>query len=85
MIDMSTKKTLIICAVALLISVALEFALAEQKSYFWWHGVIGFNVLFGFLGCVAIIAVAGLIGKAFLQRKENYYGNDSDEGGGDNA
>ncbi|MDN5347303.1 MAG: hypothetical protein PWP65_867 [Clostridia bacterium] len=39
----------------------------------WWHKVPGFDIIFGFIGCVAIIIVSKWLGKHFLQRHERYY------------
>jgi len=40
----------------------------------WWDQVPAFYALFGFLSCVAIVLVSKALGKAWLQRKEDYYG-----------
>ena len=45
----------------------------EQHGEFWWSHLYGFFSLFGFVGALAIIAVAKLILGPWLQREENYY------------
>ena len=79
MIDMSAKKVLIICGTALLISIVIEILFAGHKAYFWWHGIIGFNIVYGFLGCIVIVSISKLLGKAFIQRDEDYYDGDGDD------
>lgn len=37
------------------------------------HHIPGFFALFGFISCVAIVVIAKLIGRYWLQRKGNYY------------
>jgi len=76
---MTVKKVLIFCASALLLTILLEIIFVKHKTYYWWHEFIGFDIAFGFLGCIVIIKVSKFLGKAFIQRKENYY-----DGGGDN-
>jgi uncharacterized membrane protein len=76
---MRVKKVLIICAIVLLLTVVLEIAFVRHKIYYWWHELIGFDILFGFFGCAAIIIISRFLGSAFIQRKENYY-----DGGEDN-
>ena len=44
-----------------------------------WSHLAGFFSLFGFLGCLALIAVAKLLGHYWLQRGEDYYDNDDDD------
>ncbi len=69
------RSWLVIFAVALILSIAVGFLLpvGEGDNGFWWSHIRGFFALFGFLGCVAIVAVAKLIGHYWLQRKEDYY------------
>jgi len=38
-----------------------------------WDRIPLFYAAFGFVGCVLIIVVSKAIGKAFLQKEENYY------------
>ncbi len=39
----------------------------------WWHRLPGFDALFGFSGCIAIIVGSKWLGKHLLQRHEKYY------------
>jgi len=76
---MTVKKVLITCAAVLIISVVLEIAFVTHKTYYWWHEVTGFSLIYGLVGCAVLIVAAKLLGK-LIQRKENYYdgGEDGD-------
>ena len=78
---MSTKKVLLLCGTALLLSIILEIAFVHPHAYYWWHETVGFDIAFGFLGCAAIIAVSKYLGSSFIQHEENYYdgGEDKDD------
>lgn len=56
-----------------LAAVADAWFLGAQHGECWWSHLYGFFSLFGFVGSVAIIAVAKLILGPWLQREENYY------------
>lgn len=38
-----------------------------------WDRIPLFYAFFGFVGCIAIIVVSKALGKAFLQKDEDYY------------
>ncbi|MBI2866392.1 MAG: hypothetical protein HYX99_03415 [Chloroflexi bacterium] len=42
----------------------------------WWYPIPGFFALLGLLGCVAIVVVSKLLGRYWLQRREDYYGDE---------
>ncbi len=71
---MSKKKGLVISGVILALSVLIEAVFVDHHVEYWWHGLIGFDVIYGFVGCVAIIVISKKLGKLFIQRKEDYYG-----------
>lgn len=60
---------------AILLSFAADLLLrgAHGNGKFWWDKVYGFDVLFGLLGCLAIVWVSKVLGKHFVQRGEDYY------------
>ena len=64
---------------ALVIFVLLDLLIVSGhvNIEFPWSHIAGFFSLFGFIGCLAIIGVAKLLGHYWLQRKEDYY-NESD-------
>ncbi len=64
------RGTLIAAAAAA--PVALDF-LAHPHGETWWYHVPGFDFVYGFLGCVAIVVGAKVLGKAWLQRRERFY------------
>lgn len=41
-----------------------------------WDRIPLFYALFGFIGCILIIMVSKALGKAFLQKEEDYYERD---------
>jgi hypothetical protein len=41
-----------------------------------WDHIPLFYAIFGFVGCLLIIIVSKALGKAFLQKKEDYYERD---------
>ena len=56
----------------LVLLVALDFVI-DKHAYFTWEGIAGFSAIYGFLSCVAIVAVSKILGKLWLQRGEDYY------------
>ena len=67
-------------AVALVASVWLELAFHGEGHHGGWHAIPSFDFWFGLAGCVAIVLGSKWLGKHFLQRPEDYYG---DEGEGE--
>jgi uncharacterized membrane protein len=65
----------------LIIFVLLDFLLVSGNVHieFPWSHIAGFFSLFGFIGCLAIVAVAKLLGHYWLQRKEDYYNKRGDD------
>lgn len=53
------------------VSVAAEIAGHDPgHSYFWWHDVPAFDLVYGFAGCVAIVLGSKTLGRLWLQRPE---------------
>jgi hypothetical protein len=53
------------------LSVGLEILYRhDTHPLYWWHRLPAFDLLFGFLGCVAIVVVSKALGKAGLRRPE---------------
>jgi len=44
------------------------------EHHFAWDAVPGFYAIYGGLGCAAIVVVSKWLGKALLQRPEDWYG-----------
>jgi hypothetical protein len=55
------------------ISLVLEFTYLADYDAHWWNQIPGFYIIWGFLGCVAIIYVSKWLGKLFIFRNEQYY------------
>lgn len=65
----------IILAVITVISLVVELTMEHDPSHsHWWNSIPGFYIIFGFIGCVAIIVISKALGKLFIQKKEDYYG-----------
>ncbi|MDX1442881.1 MAG: hypothetical protein R3270_03775 [Gammaproteobacteria bacterium] len=69
------RKLWWIFAVVLAITVLAQ-ALVHVHSYFGVDGWFGFNAVYGFLTCVAMVVFAKLLG-FWLKRPDNYYDEDS--------
>ena len=68
------KSSVVTVVVAALGLVALEWSpLSEAHGHDWWHVLPGFDLLYGFAGCVAIVLVSKALGAVWLQRDERYY------------
>ena len=65
----------------LVIFILLDLLLVRGHVHieFPWSHIAGFFSLFGFIGCLAIVAVAKLLGHYWLQRKEDYYNKRGDD------
>ncbi|MDI6788358.1 MAG: hypothetical protein QME51_08300 [Planctomycetota bacterium] len=37
----------------------------------WWHKLPGFEIIYGFIGCIVIIIVAKLLARLVLQKRED--------------
>ncbi|MDP6579669.1 MAG: hypothetical protein QF681_03350 [Vicinamibacterales bacterium] len=47
--------------------------LAHPHGEAWWHHLPGFDLVYGFVGCVAIVVGSKALGKVWLQRPERFY------------
>lgn len=67
------KRGLLVCISVLVVLILLEVFFVHHHVHYFWHGMIGFDVLYGVLGCFILIAIPKGLGKLFIQRDENYY------------
>lgn len=78
---MSKNKVITISGVVIALSILLEFFVVEHHAHYWWHSFVGFDAIFGFLGCLLLIIVAKGPVTHLVQRDIEYYegGEDKDE------
>jgi len=76
------RKWLVVSLTVLIIFVLLDLFLVNEPGHkvFPWSHLAGFFSLFGFFGCLAIIVVAKLLGRYWLQRGEDHYDKNDDDG-----
>jgi hypothetical protein len=70
---MSTKKVITIASLVLILSLIVEVLFVHPHVEFWWHGLVGFDIIFGLFGCLLLIVASKTFGKEFIQRSEDYY------------
>lgn len=65
-------------AAVVLVSIVLEVAVPADHGpgwvSYWFQHVPGFYALLGLAGCWLLVKASKLLGKSWLQRPENYYG-----------
>lgn len=62
-------------AVVLTAEVVLPLALGGAHAHFGFERFPGWGSIYGFVSCVAIVVVSKALGKAWLMRREDYYGD----------
>lgn len=67
-----TKKSLWKIFIGVLLGLLIIDIFIHKHPYFSWDGLPFFYALFGFIGCVALVAIAKNL-RPFLKRKEDYY------------
>jgi len=65
------------CVIASVVSVVLEFVFVGGHGHapFGIH-VPGFHLVYGFIGCAAIVLVSKALGEMFLQKPEDFYSDE---------
>lgn len=65
----------IILALAAIVAIAASFFVptAEGENELWWSHIFGFSPVFGLIGCAVLVVVAKLLGRYWLERREDYY------------
>jgi hypothetical protein len=64
--------------ITIAITVLLELIFRHQgHAAFWWQTTPAFDLVYGFVGCVGIVLVSKWLGHSWLQRHEDYYGDDA--------
>ena len=67
------KATVIVLVVAAILDVAIR---RYAHPEFWWHTIPAFDLVYGFVGCAAIVLFSKWLGHKFLARDEGYYEQD---------
>jgi hypothetical protein len=71
---MKRLPLILFCAVfALSIWLDAGILASEEATEHWWSRIYGFFPLYGFVGCLATIWIAKVLGDRWLTRRENYY------------
>ena len=75
------KRWILAFIITVIILVPLELWLVSGLGHdvFPWSNLSGFFAIFGFIGCLALIGFAKLLGHYWLQRKEDYYDRNDDD------
>lgn len=63
----------IVLGVLAVISLIVEFTMLADYDSHWWNQIPGFYILWGFIGCAAVILVSKWLGKLFILSDEDYY------------
>ncbi|MFC1930807.1 hypothetical protein ACFLXJ_01190 [Chloroflexota bacterium] len=74
------KRRLVIFISTLVIFILLDLWLVIGHGHeaLPWSHIAGFFSLYGFIGCLLLIALAKLLGHYWLQHKEDYYDRNDD-------
>jgi hypothetical protein len=66
----------IVLGLLTLATLGMQFLDRDQASAHAWESIPLFHAAFGFLGCLLWIVIAKKIGKALLEKPEDYYERD---------
>ena len=74
------RKWLIITVAVLIVAIILDVLVVSGHVHFVfpWSHIPAFFSIFGFIGCLAIIFGAKLLGHFWLQKDEDYYDKDDE-------
>ena len=64
---------------ALVVGSLIAERFVEHAHDYWFYGIPGFFVLFGFIGCAVIIFFSKSYGKYVVERDEEYYRRHGDD------
>ena len=66
-----------VTAAILAVTIAFEIAFRGSAHHdFFWQAIPGFDFAYGFVSCWLIVIVSKWLGKTFIQRDEDYYGDE---------
>jgi hypothetical protein len=69
------KMSWIALALLILVSIIVEFTMHHDPAHgnHWWSSIPIFWILFGFIGCLALILLAKILLAPIVYKKEDYY------------
>ncbi len=76
---MSKKQVYILAIVAMAAATIVEALFAHPHHSNFWDVTPGFDILFGLVGCAALIILAKIIVAPLIQKDEDYYEGGEDE------
>jgi hypothetical protein len=62
-----------VVGVAAFVTIVVDLFARPPHGGPWWHLVPAFDLVYGFVGCVAIVVMSKALGKWWVQRSETYY------------
>jgi hypothetical protein len=71
-----TRRLLIVLAGCAAVSLVAEFLIQPEAHGAWWHGVAGFDLAIGFVGCGLLVWGSKLLGQFGLQQPEDDHPED---------
>ena len=67
-------------AVVAIATIAAEIVAPYPDPRYWWHAMPGFDLAYGWIGCVVIVVLSKALGKRLIQRPESYAPEGADPG-----
>lgn len=72
------RRAWLTVGVVALASIMLEFLYRHHiHAAFWWHSLPAFDLLYGGVGAIILAMVAKWLGHTWLERPEDYYGDEA--------
>lgn len=72
-------KWLITVIALIALSVILDLILLRENGELVWTYIPGFFAVFGLIGALAVIVISRLLGRYWLERREDYYHKADDD------
>lgn len=74
-----SRRGWVLSILAAAVALSLPWVLDAHVHHGFWDSVPGWWAWYGAAGCAAIVIVSKLLGKAFLQKSENFYGEEDSD------
>ena len=77
-----TRGLLVTAILGALLAVGADLVLGEARddAGVWWSAYAGYWAAFGLVWCVVLVLVSKWLGRLWLQRREDYYPAEEDDG-----